>query len=290
MTSSHSAFTNVITIHGNMAELYRLGMTFKSARLYGFLAANLENHALSRTSGVFCNSAYTESLVAPRAKQTWRVPNAIRAEFFRPSSIASRPNDVPILLNVGHLGMRKRQLEILRLAAELHNEGYRFKLIFTGDTQYTDEYNRAFATELENAVKAGYAAHTGFLDSDKLIQLMDQADGFVHFPSEEAFGLVVAEALARGLKFFGANLGGIKEIGNEVPGAELFDNMNDLKDGISSWLAAGAYRMPGAADRMKKLYSPHAVARRHVEIYASLLGANDSPLLAHSTSEMNLET
>ena len=75
-----SGFPNVVTIHGNMAELARM---FR-ARLgsYNWLAARLENFALRRTAGVFCNSAYTENLVRPRARKTWRVPNALRAEFF----------------------------------------------------------------------------------------------------------------------------------------------------------------------------------------------------------------
>ena len=59
--------------------------------------------------------------------------------------------------------------------------------------------------------------------SNELIALFDQAGALVHFPSEEAFGLVAAEALARGLKLFGARVGGIPEIAAGATDAELFD-------------------------------------------------------------------
>src|ERR1035441_3189235 len=56
-----SGFPNVVTIHGNMAELARqFGERVGS---YGWLAAKLETFTLKRTDGVLCNSAYTEQLV-----------------------------------------------------------------------------------------------------------------------------------------------------------------------------------------------------------------------------------
>jgi glycosyltransferase involved in cell wall biosynthesis len=271
MNAVYSGKPNVVTIHGNMAELNRLGETFKSARLYGILASRLETHSLGRTGGVFCNSAYTESLVAPRAKRTWRVPNAIRGEFFRPRNRQTGSPEVPMILNVGVLGMRKRQLEILRMAAELHTEGYRFQLVFTGAFSTAQEYGQTFASELRKAEKAGYATHAGYLNADSLISLMDEASGFVHFPSEEAFGLVVAEAMARGLKFLGANLGGIKEIATGIPGAELHLSFEELKRGMAAWLDDGAQRVPDAATTIRDKYSPEAVARQHIEIYHDLL-------------------
>ena len=50
---------------------------------------------------------------------------------------------------------------------------------------------------------------------------------------EEAFGLVVAEALARNLKFFGTRVGGLPEITDGVEGAELFA-LNDEQSLVSA--------------------------------------------------------
>jgi glycosyltransferase involved in cell wall biosynthesis len=272
MSASHSGFPNVVTIHGNMAELNRLGNTFQNQRLFGFLASRLESHALRRTAGVFCNSAYTESLVAPRSQRTWRAPNAIRARFFGKPGYSPGSSEVPLILNVGHLGARKRQLEILKMAGEMHDLGLSFKLVFLGALSEGSSYGQAFIEELKRAEAKGYACHGGFLDADGLIDLMDQAHGFIHFPSEEAFGLVVAEAMARGLKFFGADLGGIKEIAAGIPGAELHSDFAALKCGLAAWLKAGAPRQPDAARQIAERYHPRVIAARHVEIYREVLG------------------
>ena len=270
LAAAYSGFPNVVTIHGNMAELNRQGINFENQKLFGFLCSRLETYALRKTAGVFCNSAYTESLVSPRAKRTWRVPNAIRAEFFRPATI-SPVNDIPIILNVGHLGVRKRQLEILQMAKRMHREGHCFKLIFAGALCEVSAYGRAFNEELKQAEASGYATHAGFLDSDALIDLMDHSHGFIHFPLEEAFGLVVAEAMARGLKFFGANLGGIKEIAGGIPGAELYDDLTSLQGGVSRWLTAGSQRAPESAASVRIRYAPAVVVAQHLEIYREVL-------------------
>lgn len=271
MSATHSGFPNVLTIHGNMSELNRLGINFEGQRIFGFLASRLESHALRRTAGVFCNSAYTESLVAPRSQRTWRVPNAIRARFFREARCSPSSSELPLLLNIGHLGPRKRQLEILRMAGDMHGGGHRFKLIFLGALSEASAYGKAFVDELKIAEAMGYACHGGFLDADGVVDLMDQAQGFVHFPLEESFGLVVAEAMARGLKFFGANLGGIKEIAAGIPGAELHSDFSTLKAGIAAWLEEGAPRQPEAARQIEERYHPEVIAARHMEIYRDVL-------------------
>jgi glycosyltransferase involved in cell wall biosynthesis len=271
MNAIYSGAPNVVTIHGNMAELNRLGNTFQDAPVYGFLASQLETHALRKTGGVFCNSAYTESLVAPHSRKSWRVPNAIRAQFFRKPKRPPVASEVPIILNVGHLGPNKRQLEILKMAGEMHVLGHSFKLIFLGAMSEASGYGKAFVEELKHAEALGYACHGGFLDADELIDLMDQAHGFIHFPLAEAFGLVVAEAMARGLKFFGANLGGIVDIASGIDGAELHNDFESLQTGIINWLEAGAPAPAKAADEIARRYHPKVIAERHLEIYREVL-------------------
>ena len=96
----------------------------------------------------------------------------------------------------------------------------------------------------------------------------------VHFPTEEAFGNVVVESLARDLKFFGSRLGGIVDIAAGVPGAELFerDDWTGLADAIQRWIEAGCPRPQGAAALMRERYHPVVIARRHLEIYREVLG------------------
>lgn len=270
ISATLSGFPNVTTIHGNMkaiAEIYR-------ARPGSFfwLASKLETPTLKKTGGVFCNSAYTESLVAPRAQKTWRVPNALRQEFFSPLPLP-RKKFAPVLLNIGMLEPRKRQLELLAVAGDLHRRGLRFELRFIGRLSDTD-YGKNFAREISKAERAGYARHIGSLGTKEILAAMDAADALIHFPSEEAFGLVTAEALARNLKFFGSAVGGGVEIAAGAEGAELFpaDDFNALTTAVATWMNSGCLRPRLAAQLMRERYHPEVVARRHLEIYREVLG------------------
>ncbi len=209
-----SGFPNVLTIHGNMAELAR---QFR-ARVgsYGWLAAKLETVALKRTAGVFCNSLYTERLVKSRTRRTWRVPNAIREGFFR-TRLQPAVARKCTLLNVGLISPRKRQLELLDIARALHREGLDFEILFVGVANPRNPYAAAFSEKLRPMEQEGIARHAAMKAAEELLEAMDMASALVHFPIEEAFGLVVAEGLARDLKLFGTRVGGIPEIAAGYP-------------------------------------------------------------------------
>jgi len=280
-----SGFPNVVTIHGNMREITRLFAA--DYGLFGWLATRLEDFALRRTAGVFCNSEYTENLVGPRARKTWRVPNAIRKEFFRAAApdpgciirgkgerVAAAPKKQrPVLINVGAVTARKRQLELLKMSRELHEEGLVFELWFVGSAESANPYAGRFLNEVRTFESEGWVRYPGVKNTDELIRCFDESGALLHFPSEEAFGLVVAEALARGVKLFGTRTGGIIDIASGVSDAELFE-VNDwsgLKRAVANWIRAGAPASSGGADLMRQRYHPDNVAGRHLEIYQEVL-------------------
>ncbi len=265
-----SGFPNVLTIHGNMravAKYYR-----NSPGSFHWMTAKLETVALKRTGGVFCNSAYTESLVAPQAKRVWRVPNALRRPFFD-MPVEPKKSGVPVLLNVGEIFPRKQQVELLETAKKLHQRGFRFELQFIGRIESETNYGKAFLRGIAEGQKTGYARHLGTMSASEIIGVMDGASALIHCPSEEAFGLVVAEGMARNLKFFGTAVGGVVDIAGGVEGAEVFPD-NDwamLENGIARWLEAGAPRPKTASQTMRSRYAPEVVAGQHLEIYRSLV-------------------
>jgi glycosyltransferase involved in cell wall biosynthesis len=267
-----SGFPNVVTIHGNMAELARL----LKARVgsFGWLAARLENFTLKRTAGVFCNSAYTEQLVKLRTPRTWRVPNPLREQFFAPPAGPSLSRKCA-LVNVGLVSPRKRQLELLDLAQALHQQGLDFEFQFVGQASPSDPYATAFLEKIRPMEKEGFARYAGLKQTQELIQVFDAASALVHFPFEEAFGLVAAEGLARNLKFFGARLGGLIEIADGVPDAELFapTDWQELSSAIGQWIRHGYPPATGAAAVMRARYHPLVIAQRHIEIYREVLGS-----------------
>lgn len=269
MAAVLSGYPNIITLHGNMRVMAHRPEHRTS--FYYRLAAILETFCLKRTSGVVSISKYTQNLVKGLASKNWLIPNAIRSVFIESPAIELKKT-IPTIINVGVISPRKMQLEILQMIAEIINQGKKLHIVFAGDHSDNNQYGAAFASELQKAERAGYASFVGFLNASALINALDEAHGFLHFPTEEAFGLVVAEALARGLKFFGSNLGGIVDIAAGIEGAELHNDIQSLKAGIIKWIDAGAQQPAGASASMASRYHPKVIAQRHVEIYQEVLG------------------
>jgi glycosyltransferase involved in cell wall biosynthesis len=270
-----SGFHNVLTIHGVMAEMARMFNARPGS--FAWCAAILENLALKRTRGVLCNSAFTENLVRPRTARTWRVPNAVREPFFNaPLAHKQVEMKAPVLLNVGVICPNKRQMELLDMAGRLHKKGHRFLFHFLGLAHHSDPYAVEFLARLAARRKDCYASHDDVkTDVTSVIQCFDQASAMVHFPQVESFGLVVAEALARGLKLFSSRCGGIVDIAEGVDGVELFDpdNIAGLETAVSEWLKRGEPLSSNGHPSIRGRYHPQVIAKRHLEIYREVLSS-----------------
>ena len=272
LAAVRSGYPSVVTIHGNMGEISKMYRARPFS--YKWLAAWLERMTLPRTDGVFCNSKYTEELVKPVARKTWLVPNALRARFFTPPR-AGISRSRPIFLNIGSIEPRKSQNRILELAAQLHARNAGFQLHFIGYLDESNPYGARFRELINQAKADGYADYLGLKSEEELIGLMDNAVGMIHAPREESFGLVVAEGLARNLKFFGLRVGGIVDIAKDVADAELFNpgDFAALEEAVIKWLAAGCPKSSGGMERMCERYHPEVIARRHLEIYREVVQA-----------------
>lgn len=262
-----SGFPSVVTIHGNTGQVARS----LNARIGSYLwcTARLESYALRRAAAVFCNSAYTEQVVRKSNLHTWRVPNALRLAFFD-TPLPPRPSlPFPILLNVGSVLPYKRQSELLEIARRLSRKGQRFKVLFVGGAEARNSYASGLRQRIADFECAEIAGEKNLTE---LIRLYDSGSALVHIPSEEAFGLVAAEALSRNLKLFGTRVGGLPDIAAGVEGAELFPNGDDaaIEGAIDRWLQEGCTRPATAAAEMRKRYHPDVIARRHLKIYREI--------------------
>jgi glycosyltransferase involved in cell wall biosynthesis len=270
LSALFSGFPNVVAMQGNMAELARLNRPRVGSYLW--LTARLENFTLRRTSGVFCNSAYTENLVRPRARRTWLMPHPLRQTFLDPPP---DPGPRPcVLLNVGAISSRKRQLELLDVAETLHRRGLKFEFCFVGYIyNRRDPYVASFLDRIQPMAAAGYARFGGTPAENELRHWYDSASAMVHFPTEDAAPMVVLEGLGRGLKFFGARVGGIMDTAGPMPAAELFapDDWPGLTAAIARWIAQGHPRPVGNAALIRERYDPATLAKRHVDIYRELI-------------------
>jgi glycosyltransferase involved in cell wall biosynthesis len=267
-----SGFPNVLTIHGNMRDAARTA----KARFGSFYwcAARLETFALRRAAGVFCNSIYTRQIVGPRTRRVWLVPNALREPFFG-KPLAAGPKPGCVLLHIGVVCENKQQLKMLGLARSLHRKQRDCEVHFLGVANPDLPYDRRFLAEVRQAEAEGCARYLGTKPVPALIECLDGASALVHTPQFEAFGLVVAEALARNLRVFGFGVGGMVDIAQDNPAAELVaaGDWGALENAILRWLQNGHPAPDPAANAAWRQYHPAAVARRHIEIYREVLSA-----------------
>jgi glycosyltransferase involved in cell wall biosynthesis len=154
-------------------------------------------------------------------------------------------------------------LELLDVADDLRRQGLKFELRFIGFIpSATEAYAKAFLERIKPMEAAGYARFLGPQPESELVRCFDSVAGMVHFPTEEAFGNVVVESLARDLKFFGSRIGGIVDIAADAPGAELFaeNDWAGLTGRIGRWIQEGHQRPKGAATLMRERYHPEVIA------------------------------
>jgi len=75
---------------------------------------------------------------------------------------------------------------------------------------------------------------------------------------------------------FASSHGGVGDIASGVEGAEVIsgDDWAGLENTVARWLEAGCPRPQTAAQTARERYAPEVIARRHLEIYRSLLNRN----------------
>lgn len=265
----------VLTIHGHLRLI--LKKAIMRPFFYWHLQMLLGEWAIRKHRGVICISSHIQRSLHKSARRTWLIPNAIRDEFIRiPISRPPKGYSAARILVIGTITENKRPLELLRLFFDLHASGASFSVHFIGQLDSQDKYGAAFGAMIQQAGALGFAMHSAPVDSTKLIQELDHADALVHFPLEEAFGLVVAEALSRGLKVFASEVGGIVDIARPVPDSVLLppQDFRELKQSIRRWLAAGDPHSPEAAAIAQTSYCPQRIAAETLSAYQDALELN----------------
>ncbi len=283
ISAALSGFPNVVTIHGNVGEVAaamgaRVGSYFWCmARVESLRSAERTGGVLTRNSAHAERPAVCPSVPGGNHSRTCGGANALRPAFFTTPIPAGPRMGKPILLNVGVVTPFKRQLELLSVAEDLQRQGTELEWQFIGMANPRLPYAEKFLTRVAAAERLGFARHLQPMSLDDIVALFDSATALVHAPSEEAFGLVVAEALARNLKFFGSRTGGVPDIAEGVEGAELFAPGDDEASGmgvaVERWLEDRSTQpVNSAAATMRARYHPDVVAKEHMVIYREFLG------------------
>ncbi len=155
-------------------------------------------------------------------------------------------------------------------SVNLRQEGLDFELHFMGVAARDNPNALKFLDRVQNRP---YLSGRSFRSVSEMIEQYDQASALVHVSAIETFGLVVAEALARNLKFFGLSVGGVLDIATGIEGAELFEDGDwpGLKSSMARWIRSGFPQPETAARMMCECFHPDEIAYQHVKIYREVL-------------------
>jgi len=273
--AAFSGYPNVITLLGVMREMAEV-LNARPGSFY-WAASLLESLALRRTIGVVANSKFTEACVRSRTPRTWLVANALRKQFLEPpfpgppkGGAPNRANARRVVMNIGTITDYKRQNELLDVAEKVRAGGADLRLQFVGGATPGSAYADRFVERVQGK---DWVAWQKSLSTEQIIAHLDQAAALVHVSEIESFGLVVAEALARNVKFFGFGVAGVNDIAEGVEGAELFADGDwaGLQAAMTRWLQAGCPRPTKAAATMRERYHPAVIATKHLDIYRQVL-------------------
>jgi glycosyltransferase involved in cell wall biosynthesis len=278
MCAVRSGFPAVLTLHGVMRDLPLPGWNISG--LYYLLARRLETLAVSRCSGLICISPRVAALTEGLVPRSWNIPNAIRPEFLAPREGFARPKGPLHLVNVGVISPLKRQRELLAILRELQRTNA-FSTTFVGRLDLNSEYARAFRAELRETDRGqGRFSHIESLEPDGLVRLFDEADALVHYSQTESFGLVFAEALARGLPVLTTAVGAIEALPAPTGKTHLAPTSDEAAfvKMLRNWFQEyrpDLQRPQAPTEPMLKQFAPLAVARRHMDAYREVLAASE---------------
>lgn len=263
---------NLLTLHGNMRSVARA--IHAPPFSYHWFHSFLEAWAVRQTRLVLCNSSYTEGLVRPLNRNVLRMPNAVRKVFYSPPRVASAPGKGRLrILMVGLVCSYKQSLEALRMLRVWRERGAPpFDLLCVGAFSGQQPYVGSFVAELERARAAGWAEHRVEMSEEGLRDAMDAADVLIHIPREEAFGLVVAEAMLRGMQVIAGRSGGIVDFEEIYPGIHLVPpgSPEEWMRVLSKLVAGGLSRIrPESWDT--KRFHPRQIARQHLQAYQTMI-------------------
>jgi glycosyltransferase involved in cell wall biosynthesis len=281
-----SGYPSVLTIHGNIRAILR-NSTLRPLAFWE-LQALLGDFAIRQHSGVVCISEHVRRDVSPLARRTWLVPNALRKEFLDNQRTTLERSGKPLLLVVGTITENKRPLEILEVLFALHAEGLQFEVTFIGYTGGSGCYERQFTARLREATRLGFARHKENLDASALAKEMAQADAVIHFPREEAFGLVVTEAISQGMIVFASRVGGLTDICSSNPECILIEphDVGGLRAALKQWLASHPERTARLLpEDYISSYHPVTVAQSTLQAYHEVIAR--SPVAVKSSMQLD---
>jgi glycosyltransferase involved in cell wall biosynthesis len=141
------------------------------------------------------------------------VPNVITDDFFV-SDPKPRSKKPFVFCNVAIMDSRKRQDLIIEAFAEAFGGDDNYRLVIAGD----GKLKQSLIDLVQKLDVSAQVDIPGYLNRDEVKDLLDRSNAFVLASRAETFGVVVIEAMARGIPTISSNIDGTKEIINSTNG------------------------------------------------------------------------
>jgi len=186
------------------------------------------------------------------------VPNVITDDFFLENP--KQKSTVPFTFcNVAIMDSRKRQNLIIQAFADTFGGDDSYRLVIAGDGKLKQELS-----DLSKQLGISHQVDIpGYLRRDEVVKLLDKSQAFVLASRAETFGVVVVEAMARGIPAISSNIDGTREILNEKNGL-LFEegNKEDLGRAMRQLVANyDIYKPSEIVADVKARFGPDAVKK-----------------------------
>lgn len=186
------------------------------------------------------------------------VPNVVTDDFFVQDPI-QRPTEPFVFCNVAILDSRKRQDLIIEAFAEAFGGDRNYRLVIAGDGKLKPNLIK-LAADLGVSTQVEIP---GYLNRDEVKELLDRSNAFVLASRAETFGVVVIEAMARGIPAISSNIDGTREIVNARNGI-LFDEGS--KTGLTAAMRQlilnyDIYRPKPIVEDVRSRFGPDAVKK-----------------------------
>ncbi len=184
-------------------------------------------------------------------------PNVVTDDFFIDPDQVERPSGYFQFINVAILSGRKNQSLILKAFAKSFKGNSKFRLTIAGDEPLLG----ALQAESKALGIADQVTILGFQSRERIVQLLDASHCFVLSSRAETFGVVLVEALARGLPLLSTRIAGPEETVDATNGLLVEpDNSTQLAEAmLEVFQTYGNFDPKELIRGAKKRFGPDAV-------------------------------
>ncbi len=245
-------FYTLLTVHG--ADLMK-GKAYYPLTL-------IVNDVIAVSKAVLTDIAKINS------KKGLLIYNGVSLAKFKPKELSF--NSPVVLGNVARLCRKKGQDILIQATAELIKEGYDVQCWLIGEDSYGDSetaYLRQLAKTLN--IEKSVCFKGKQLDVNSIL---DSVDIFVLPSRHEAFGLVLIEAMSKGIPTIASNLDGPKEVITPGENGLLFDGVQGLCNCVKQLIHDRDFAVSIAQKGMEraKEFTLEKMIEKYKEIYAGL--------------------